>query len=382
MSQKFLAELVPELYLQSPLNIYVDHTADITTVGSQRIVRVSDGASAWADANGDGSMDLAISGNGSPTGGYGMFLLTSSCVNPMIYDSSIQTCSLCQGIWISPTACDPCPTQLIFSPTSNNSCVLCKGTKIDNLSCKPCASSQFFNLDSNSCEDCNGIVSGDMITCTSPSSSPSSSSNIGAIVGGTIGGVCGLLLLLLPAVCILACCCCFLIIFIIIFILIVILVIVLLIILVTILSASLGIIATSRKKHHDNSISTLMDQPIEANQFSFQYREIPYEELMMKSELGKGASGNVYKGLWRNVPVAIKSISLSFQQESALLEWRKELEIMTHLGNHPNILPFIGACTTQPSTLYIITKLCDLGSLYSYLIEKKKNISTDQLYSI
>src|SRR3989338_3998922 len=145
-------------------------------------------------------------------------------------------------------------------------------------------------------------------------------------------------------------------------------------------SSSIGLIVGRKNKHRD--LNVLLDEQIDVNEFSFKYREIPFDELMMKSELGKGASGRVYKGIWRNVPVAIKSISLTFQQESALAEWRKELEIMTRLGNHPAILPFIGACTTQRSVLLIITKLCDLGSLYSYLIEKKKALIVDQLFSI
>src|SRR3989338_67482 len=119
-----------------------------------------------------------------------------------------------------------------------------------------------------------------------------------------------------------------------------------------------------KSKRRRNAFDEDELQETEENEFSMNYREIPFTELMMKKEIGKGSSGRVFKGIWRHAPVAIKCMSLDLNEESTLLEWRKELEIMTKLGNHPNILPFLGACTTRPGALYFVTKFCDLGSLH------------------
>ena len=45
-----------------------------------------------------------------------------------------------------------------------------------------------------------------------------------------------------------------------------------------------------------------------------------------------------------------------------------ELAIYVKVGNHPNILPFIGAITTDDHAFYIISKFCERGSLHDILI--------------
>ena len=134
------------------------------------------------------------------------------------------------------------------------------------------------------------------------------------------------------------------------------------------LSGSIGIVMGKKRQaklqQHDEDWKFVEG---ERNVFSLAYREIPFEELLLKKELGRGSSGVVYRGIWRHATVAIKTIPVAFHEAAALEEWRSELEIITKLGNHPNILPFLGACTTQPSTLYLVTKFCDLGSLDGYL---------------
>ena len=120
--------------------------------------------------------------------------------------------------------------------------------------------------------------------------------------------------------------------------------------------------------------------PEEVNVFDFHYREIPFAELSMTILLGTGASGSVYKGRWRNALVAIKQITIS--ASNSIQSIRSELQIMTSLGNHPNIIPLIGACTTQQDSIYTVLKFCEKGSLYEYLIEKMTKITNDQLSTI
>ena len=52
---------------------------------------------------------------------------------------------------------------------------------------------------------------------------------------------------------------------------------------------------------------------------------------------------------------------------------------MASLGNHPNIVPLIGACTTQEEHIYMVLKFCDKSSLHQYLLEDYSKLTKDQL---
>src|SRR3989338_5145797 len=82
----------------------------------------------------------------------------------------------------------------------------------------------------------------------------------------------------------------------------------------------------------------------------------------------------------RNVVVAIKKVPIS--SSNSIQSIRSELQIMASLGNHPNIIPLIGACTTQFEFIYVVMKYCEKGSLYEYLILKMTKISDEELSTI
>jgi len=89
-----------------------------------------------------------------------------------------------------------------------------------------------------------------------------------------------------------------------------------------------------------------------------------YDELQFKKEIGSGAFGAVFKGVWRSSTVAvkvIKNVSIS-QQEKA--EFLKEIKVMSRMRPHPNIVQFLGMCL-EP--LCIITEFLERGSLYHFL---------------
>jgi serine/threonine protein kinase len=89
-------------------------------------------------------------------------------------------------------------------------------------------------------------------------------------------------------------------------------------------------------------------------------------------------------------------IALDKADEKTLMEIRREAHMMEklgtyslesivihcltwicNLGNHPNVINFIGA-VTKPSPgakLCIVTEYCKKGSLYDYLIKKRRKVS-------
>lgn len=76
-----------------------------------------------------------------------------------------------------------------------------------------------------------------------------------------------------------------------------------------------------------------------------------FEELKLGEEIGAGAFGSVYKGVFRGTDVAIKI--LHSQDKNAELMFLKEADIMFKL-RHPNIVQFMGACVTPPNCCIVM----------------------------
>ncbi|KAL6060152.1 Tyrosine-protein kinase jak2 [Balamuthia mandrillaris] len=93
--------------------------------------------------------------------------------------------------------------------------------------------------------------------------------------------------------------------------------------------------------------------------------EIPFEELEFKNEIGRGAFGVVWKGIWRDSDVAIKRL-----QESNWKEFAVELEIMQKLRPHTNVLQLLGVAY-QDNTPFCITELMPKGNLWHFLQTKE-----------
>jgi len=114
-------------------------------------------------------------------------------------------------------------------------------------------------------------------------------------------------------------------------------------------------------------------EPLGTHEGDFSYREIDPDDLELQKILGKGAFGKVYKGMWRGAVVAVKrfDIDLSDIEESALNEIRKEAHLMDKLGNHPNVISFVGAVTQpdSPFGLCLVLDYCPNGSLWDMLFK-------------
>ncbi|KAI4351709.1 hypothetical protein L6164_006041 [Bauhinia variegata] len=81
-------------------------------------------------------------------------------------------------------------------------------------------------------------------------------------------------------------------------------------------------------------------------------------------KIGEGRYGSVYKGILRNIHVAIKMLP-SYGSQSQL-EFQRQVEILSRV-RHPNILTLIGSCPESRSLVY---EYLNNGSLADHLARK------------
>ncbi|XP_068713935.1 angiopoietin-1 receptor-like [Montipora foliosa] len=105
------------------------------------------------------------------------------------------------------------------------------------------------------------------------------------------------------------------------------------------------------------------------------WTEIPYENINLMDELGSGAFGVVYRGeIIREkhdaTPCAVKAVKASASHEE-IRDLYNELEIMTNVGYHPNLVNLLGACT-KDGNLLVVLEIAENGSLLDFL-KKSRN---------
>ncbi|KAL1488937.1 hypothetical protein ABEB36_014723 [Hypothenemus hampei] len=94
-------------------------------------------------------------------------------------------------------------------------------------------------------------------------------------------------------------------------------------------------------------------------------KEIKENEIQRLHAVGEGSFGVVFKGLWRNIPVAIKTITRDEEKKSFLVEVKQLSRV-----NHENIVKLYGACTTG-SQFFLVMEYAEGGSLYNVLHQSK-----------
>lgn len=70
----------------------------------------------------------------------------------------------------------------------------------------------------------------------------------------------------------------------------------------------------------------------------------------------------MFLGIWNSVPVAAKKLKDASQEA----EFRKELSLLSAIGNHPNVVQFLGTYH-QATDEYMIFEYCSKGSLLDFL---------------
>ena len=104
---------------------------------------------------------------------------------------------------------------------------------------------------------------------------------------------------------------------------------------------------------------------------------IDIEEVQMGKRLGQGGFGAVFEAKWKKKTVAVK-VCLG----NLLENLSREIQILTCLPPHPNVITFFGVAISKDAVnTYIITELAPNGSLYDYLHIKESKPSPDQSFA-
>jgi serine/threonine protein kinase len=101
--------------------------------------------------------------------------------------------------------------------------------------------------------------------------------------------------------------------------------------------------------------------------------EVDWHDLQLGEVLGQGAFGRVYAARWRGTAVAVKTLimplcqsSAAQQLESLADDFKAEVAVISAL-RHPNVLLFMGACTSDVHHLALVTELAPRGSLWDLI---------------
>ncbi|WMV15853.1 hypothetical protein MTR67_009238 [Solanum verrucosum] len=88
-----------------------------------------------------------------------------------------------------------------------------------------------------------------------------------------------------------------------------------------------------------------------------------------------GFFGEVFRGIWNGTEVAVKVFLEQELTEENIEDFANEISILSRI-RHPNVILFLGACTTPPR-LSVVTEFMEMGSLYHliHVSGQKNNLS-------
>lgn len=109
------------------------------------------------------------------------------------------------------------------------------------------------------------------------------------------------------------------------------------------------------------------------NSITAAHESIDLKDLALDRVIGEGAFGKVYKGTWKQRPVAVKVLIHQDLRPDVVREFETEVQIMSVL-NHPNICMLLGACL-EPSNRALVLELVEQGSLWVVLRSRRRQIN-------
>ncbi|CAA0823663.1 Mitogen activated protein kinase kinase kinase-related [Striga hermonthica] len=89
---------------------------------------------------------------------------------------------------------------------------------------------------------------------------------------------------------------------------------------------------------------------------------IDFSEITIGTRVGIGFFGEVFRGTWNGLEVAIKLFLEQDLTVENIEDFCNEISILSRT-RHPNVILFLGACTTPPR-LSLVTEYMEMGSLY------------------
>ena len=119
-----------------------------------------------------------------------------------------------------------------------------------------------------------------------------------------------------------------------------------------------------------NTNTELTVQLLEKETEVAKYRKVWHiapSEVTFSESIGKGSVGEVYKGIWRGIDVAIKTVKGAWMSSE---EMEKELDheaSMLQSVRHANVVQFFGMGTMGDGTPFIVIELMELGTLTEIL---------------
>lgn len=135
-----------------------------------------------------------------------------------------------------------------------------------------------------------------------------------------------------------------------------------------------------RGQMNDKMVSTwnkILGSPMFVNKplLPFEEWNIDFSELTVGTRIGIGFFGEVFRGIWNGTDVAIKVFLEQDLTEENMEDFCNEISILSRL-RHPNVILFLGACTTPPH-LSMVTEFMEMGSLYFliHLSGQKKRVN-------
>ena len=94
---------------------------------------------------------------------------------------------------------------------------------------------------------------------------------------------------------------------------------------------------------------------------------IEYAEILFEAEIGRGASGKVFKARWRNSQVVAKRFRSEDVDEKKAQSLIDDLTENTNVFDSPHVLQIYGYCKNNTLPFCLVTEYMDQGSVKNYV---------------
>ncbi|CAM0144902.1 unnamed protein product [Urochloa decumbens] len=102
--------------------------------------------------------------------------------------------------------------------------------------------------------------------------------------------------------------------------------------------------------------------------------------LQIGEKIASGSSGDLFRGTYHGMDVAIKFLRAEHVNDSSKVEFLQEIMILKSV-NHDNVVRFYGACTKQRKYV-IVTEYMPGGNLYDFLRKQKNTLDLTMVLRI